>query len=243
MNIDAIIQARMGSTRLPGKMMMPLGGIPAIQRVVDRVRNAKHVGRVIVATTQNSEEIIDHCITNQIEFMLGSEFSPITRTLVAIAKYDTDVVVDITGDCPLIDPKLIDQCIKIFLDNTTVDYVSNCVPIRSYPDGMDVQVYKSHALQKVKEILSGMPISHVGWNIPQNVHKRRCRCIQAPTDLSWPDLRLTLDTKEDYELIDNIYSYFLGDWFDCRDIISYLQRNPELLDINKNVRTKSPEEG
>jgi spore coat polysaccharide biosynthesis protein SpsF len=243
MKIVAIIQARMGSTRLPGKVMMDLKGKPALQRVIDRVSKAKLVDEIVVATESKSEAIIQYCLNSKINCFIGPENNVMKRVLDAASTFGAETIVEITADCPVIDPKLIDDCIRLYNNNPHLDYVSNCVPVRSFPDGCDVQVYSIEALAAMEEITKPKTRNHVGWNLPNGIYDFNCICIPAPEHLHKPDLRLTLDTIGDYLLIQQIYKYFWHDAFNTADILDFLHRNPELLELNKDVRTKAPEEG
>jgi spore coat polysaccharide biosynthesis protein SpsF len=241
MKTVAIIQARMGSTRLPGKMMMDICGKPAIQRVVERVAKSK-VDQIVVATIPNSQEIINWTrgYNGPLGCFVGSEEDVMGRVLMAADFFEADAIVEVTGDCPLIDPRLIDDCLYRFKTDRGLDYVSNCVPIRSYPDGMDCQVYSIEALRSVRAI----PVvhNHVGWNIPQHPGIFNCSCIKAGPLYYHPDIRLTLDTKEDLELLRRV-TEGCGPDPTLKDYLNILTLNPDWLRINQNVRTKLPEEG
>lgn len=244
MKTTAIVQARMGSTRLPGKVMMDLAGKPALQRVIDRIKKATLVDSIVVSTEPKSEKIMSYCGKNGIDCFIGSEDDVMLRVLKAAESFGAETIVEITADCPLIDPKLIDDCIGLYNNNPQADYVSNCVPVRSYPDGMDVQVYSISSLGALEEITNKKTRKHVGWNIPTGkTYTFNCICIPAPKCFYWPDLRLTLDTIEDYKLINNIYGYFWNDNFRLDDILSYLYRNPKLLLLNQDIKAKDPSEG
>ena len=245
MKTVAIIQAREGATRLPGKVMMDLAGKPALQRVIDRVSKAKLVDTIVVATEPKSEKIISYCSKNRINYFIGSEDDVMLRVLKAAEKYKAETIVEITADCPVVDFHLIDDCIRLYNNNTQLDYVSNCVPVRSFPDGCDVQVYSYSILKIVRNILkyAKKEIKHVGWNIPNTYGDIGYACIPAPTHLNFPDLRITLDTIEDFKVIESIYKYFWHDNFNTFDIIDYLDRNPEIKALNSNIKPKAIEEG
>ena len=155
-------------------------------------------------------------------------------------EYGIDVIVEITADCPLIDPDIMDDVIERFISDKAVDYASN-VGIRSFPDGLDVQVYSFTALDQIRNKILN-PI-HVGWNIMQD-SSFRCANIEAKGELKWPDLRITLDTPEDYALIDIIWHHFRSTpGFTALDVVRFLKAHPNLLELNRSVKTKAPEEG
>ncbi len=241
MKTVAIVQARMGSTRLPGKMMLDLGGKPAIQRVIDRVEKAELVDQIVLATSTNPLDDVFMDVVHGIIIFRGSENDVMDRVLNAAIIAEAGLVVEITGDCPLIDPYMIDQCVKRIISNPDLDYVSNCVPLRSYPDGLDVQVYKTEVLEKMSLITDPDTRKHVGWNIPQH-NSFEFYCITAPPELYWPELRITLDTKEDYGLISHLYERYGDNDFNSHDIVRYLGRHPELI-TNKHIKARKPEEG
>ena len=257
--IVAIIQARMGSTRLPGKVMIDIAGKPALGRVIERVAKSKYVDKIVVATTHNANDgiIVDYAMSQGVTPFLGREEDVMGRVLEAGTMTGADIIVDITADCPLIDPAIIDNVIWKYTDSPIIgnvkwewlnrhkkpDYVSNCVPIKSFPDGMDVQVYHIEALKQVYKLTANSLRKHVGWNIPQ-WKQFYCIYIEAEPELHWPELRLTLDTKEDYHFITSIFNHFGNQEFGIRDIIATLRENPDKLPIiNADVRTKLPEEG
>jgi spore coat polysaccharide biosynthesis protein SpsF len=241
MRIGAIIQARMKSSRLPGKALIEVTGDPILQRVVDRVSAATWVEEVIVATTATSPEIIRYCKDYGIIYTVGSENDVISRVLNAAYAYGIDTIVEITADCPLIDPEIIDQVIDRYLDDTTIEYCSNCVPNRSYPDGLDVQVYPATVLERMV-YRSKEKWQHCGWNIPQQKHIRSA-CITAPNHMNWPELRLTLDTAEDLKLIRAVYGHFYNDLVPAETVVNWLRDNPKIVEYNSHVLTKKPEEG
>lgn len=250
MKIAAIIQARMGSTRLPGKVLMPLNGKPALQQMIERVQRAEGIDRIIIATPDGLENkliwrICSDCMS-VLRFM-GSEEDVLGRVLAAALLYNIDIIVDLTGDCPLVDHRHITQLIKTVKRGLkpwrrTIDYASNICP-RSWPDGFDVQVYKASALKKVRKVFN--PPHHVGWNILQHPAGafKIAEGLHAPLWLHWPDLRLTLDTKQDYVVLDKIFTYFRDRDFTAEDVIMLMRQKPEWQEINRGIRTKDPSEG
>jgi len=247
--ITAIIQVRMQSSRLPGKVLMPFVRKPALWWLVNRVLHSKYIDDVIIATTDNpaNKPINEFCdcyfknLDNVNVFnYTGNENNVMERVLAAAIKNETDIIIDITGDCIAVDPRHIDCLIKTFMAND-IDYISNCIE-RSWPDGLDLQVYHTSALQECYEIF--FPKHHVGWNIAQNPQYFKTLHWSAPPDMNYPDWGLTLDTPEDYQLLKLIFEKFGHDiFFKVEDVIRYIKENPELLEINDGVRRKTPEEG
>jgi len=244
----AIIQARMNSTRLPGKAILPLARNPALQQMIERVQKAQGVDQIIVATPydESNKPIWDLCNDMKIIPWTGSEHDVLYRVLTAAWGNRADIIIDLTGDCPLIDHRHITRLVKTVKNGfkpwrRTIDYTSNISP-RSWPDGFDVQVYRTKALEKVR--LEFNPPHHVGWNIAQLPEVFRiAKNLTAPALMHWPGLRLTLDTKEDYEVLQKVFEYFGDKDFTVEETIRLMVGRPEWQKINRKVRTKSPEEG
>ena len=243
--VVAVVQARMSSARLPGKVLLSLASKPALWWICARCLLAKHINKVIVAITNkvSNAAIADrHYLPYGCEIFCykGSENDVIGRVLAAAKQAKTDIIVDITGDCPMVDPRHIDHLIKMLIKND-LDYASNCVR-RTWPDGLDIQVYTREALARAIDIYS--PEQHAGWNIAQHPDVFKIDNWPAPPDMHWPDLGLTLDTLEDYDLLQRIFREF-GDnpVFAVEDVVKFLKANPELVEINKGIRRKTPEEG
>jgi len=155
-NVVAIIQARMGSSRLPDKVMMPIAGKPMFWHVVDRVKKAKLIDEVVVATSTNTKDkrIVDFCKKNNVEVFTGSENDVLDRYYQCAKKYKAEIVVRITADCPLIDPKIVDKSIRTFFKGN-FDYLGILTGAGSlksknkkYPDGMDCEVFSFQSLEK-----------------------------------------------------------------------------------------------
>ncbi len=239
--IVATIEARMTSTRLPGKVLLPAGGKPMLKHLVDRLRQVKSLQVIVLATTINRS---DDCLEafakeENIAFFRGSEEDVMGRVIGAADSVHADIVVEITGDCPVIDPLLVEQTIQMFLHNTC-EFASNSL-IRSYPDGMDTQVFALETLKR-SAALTNDPLDreHVTLHICNHPELFRPVNLIAPPDLYWPELGLTLDEKEDYELLKNLIEYFgpSRPYFSCREIIELLRTRPEWVAINQEVRRK-----
>ena len=233
----------MRSSRLPGKALLPLG--PENESVLwwtaTRARLSKMVNQVAVATTNHPSNDRINAPGCWIMRYTGNEDDVIGRVLATAKHLKADVIVDITGDCPLADPRHIDHLVKMLLDNDR-DYVSNDVVERSWPDGLDIQVYWTKALMKCKELFD--PRTHCGWNIDRHPNDFGIEHWRAPHAMRHPEWGLTLDTPEDYELLKIIFDKF-GAYpaFKVEGVIEFLQRNSYLLEINKSTRRKAPDEG
>lgn len=241
MQINVSIEARITSTRLPGKVLMEIKGKPILQIMVERVKESKFINDIIIATTINKTDdaIVDLAKKIKVGCYRGSEENVLQRVLAAHKEFNSDIIVELTGDCPLIDPLLIDECIEFYLSNKDrYDYVSNCVE-RSYPDGMDTQVFPMKVLEEVAQKTDNpLDKEHVSRYIYAS-GEYRIYTIKAQGDLFWPDLGITLDTREDFELIKSIFEHFKDNDFTLRDILKLLRQNKEMLNINKNIKRRS----
>lgn len=241
MNIVATIEARMTSSRLPGKVLMEALGKPMLAYQVERLTAVPSINAIVLATTSNA---VDHALDafaaqNDILCWRGSEDDVMQRVIDAASFAKADVVVEITGDCPLIDPEIVEQVIQTFLSNTA-EYVNN-VQVRSYPDGMDTQVFRLEVLQRSASMTNDhLDREHVTLHIRNNPGQFSHLNLVAPTSLHWPDLGLTLDEKADYKLLKSIIEklYPVDPLFSCQDIIKLLRENPEMVELNKDVKRK-----
>jgi spore coat polysaccharide biosynthesis protein SpsF len=245
MRTIATIEARMSATRLPGKVMLPLAGAPALQRLIERVRRSALVDDVVVASTVAPPDkvIADLCERIGCRVHRGS-IEDITQRLIEAAG-DADIVVQITGDCPLIDPAHIDESLRCLIDGNA-DYASNSLGRGTFPLGCDVRCFTMAALRRTAE-LTADPIDrvHGSYFIYRNPDLFRLVGWEAPPVLRWPDLRLTVDEPEDYELIRRVFEalYPTKPDFGLRDVIDLLRERPEWVALNSTVQQKAPAEG
>ena len=240
LKIVAIIQARMGSSRLPGKVMMDLAGEPMLVRVVNRVRRATRVDEVVVATTINphDDRIVGLCGDRGWPVFRGSEEDVLDRYYHAAVAHSADAVVRITSDCPLIDPDIINAVVAEFLAHyPDIDYVSTGIN-RSYPRGLDTSIMSFSALQRAwTEDTNPAWREHVTQYIIRNPDLFRIRGVQ--NDVDYSHMRWTVDTPEDLAFVHRIYDHFQSDDFNWKEVISLLQHNPEWLDINRHIQQKT----
>lgn len=243
MKIVATIEARMTSTRLPGKVLKPIIGRSILELLIERLQRAEHLDEIVVATTINDTDqpIIDLCEKLNVKYFRGSEEDVLKRVLDAAKSVSADLIVEITGDCPFVDPDIVDECIQVFL-NGKYDYVSNTIK-RSFPIGFDVQVFPVSILEEVNALTSD-PVDHehVSIYIYEHPERYRLKNIEVDEDMFWPDLGVTLDTQEDYELIRSIFEelYPQNSAFSALDVIKLLRDRPELVSINRNIKRKNP---
>jgi spore coat polysaccharide biosynthesis protein SpsF len=236
MKIIAIVQARTGSTRLPGKVFLPLCGKPLIWHIIRRVSSSKLISQVVLATTinKNDDQLEYWAQKENIDIYRGSEENVLERFYKASIKFKADIIVRITADDPFKDPEVIDDVIKVFLKNK-LDFAFNNYP-PSYPEGLDVEVFTFNLLKYAFENSNdSFEHEHVTQFFFRNLSKMNYDNISIEGNFS--NLRWTIDTKEDYlmtkEVYDNLYKE--GSLFLMKDIISLLATNPEITKINEDV--------
>lgn len=232
--ILAIIQARMGSTRLPGKVLADICGKPMLGHVIDRVRKADSVDRIVVATSVDvaDDAVADFCRQHGTECFRGSESDVLDRFYNAARQLKADVVVRVTGDCPFIDPEVVDKVISTFLSGN-YDYVSNILRY-TYPDGLDVEVFSSPALEAAwRSAVLPAEREHVTPYI-RTAGTYRLGNVENDTDLSSSNLRWSVDDSQDLEFARAVFRRLNGNGcqFGLNDVLGLLQREPALQAIN-----------
>jgi spore coat polysaccharide biosynthesis protein SpsF len=242
MKIVATIEARMTSTRLPKKVLMEIEGRSILYLIVERLKQIESIDEIVLATTTNDTDdvLVEFAKSAEINCFRGSEDDVMGRVLGAAESVNADVVVEICGDCPLIDPNLIDQLIEIYKSNN-VDYVANNL-VRSYPIGMDTQVFNVSSLKKSYE-MTDHPLDreHVTRHIRNNPDIFKQLSVVAPKNIRYPDFSVTLDETKDFELISKIVKYFNSHnkpVFSCLEMIEAMKENSDWGEINKDVRRK-----
>lgn len=242
LKVVAIIQARMGSTRLPGKVLADIQGQPMLAHVLVRTRGARTVNEVIVATTTESPDdvIVDFCREHQSPCFRGSEEDVLDRYYRAAKQFAANVVVRITSDCPLIDPGVIDKLVLAFLDRRP-DYASNGV-IRTYPRGLDTEVIGCDTLELAwRDARLPYQRSHVTPYIYENPKQFKILSVTAERDFS--EFRWTVDTEQDLEFIRAVYARLGPGAFSWVDVIKLLESEPQLATLNQSVAQKALHEG
>lgn len=238
LHIVTVIQARIGSTRLPGKVLLPLSGKPLLLHLVNRVQQAKNIGRIVVATTTSPQDdpIEELCVNEGISCYRGHPTDLLDRHYRAGVNYGADAVVKIPSDVPLIDPDIIDRVLQVYLDKPkALDYVSNLHP-PSYPDGNDVELISMWALKKAWfESLQPFEREHTTPYIWERPDQFRLANVLWENGLDYSmSHRWTIDYPEDYAFIKSVYDnlYPLKINFSLNDILSLMDSNPELMTIN-----------
>lgn len=240
MSVVAIIQARMGSSRLPGKVLLDLAGEPMLARVVRRVQRAGTIDAVVIATTTEPADdvLADLCAARGWPCFRGSQDDVLDRYYRAAQEFQADVVVRITSDCPLIEPEVIDRVVREYLARRpTVDYACNFLPRHTYPRGLDVEVFSLGTLERLwREDRNPAWREHVTEFLCQHPERFAIHGVLNDRDLS--AMRWTVDTPEDLELVRLISNAFGHDRFSWREVLALLEAHPEWLELNRHVQQK-----
>jgi len=239
----AIIQARMSSTRLPGKVLLDLAGEPMLARVVERTRRARTIERVIVATTVEPEDepIVALCHSRGWNVFRGSRDDVLDRYYQAAVAGGADPIVRITSDCPVIDPAIIDRVVERLSggDGGRVDYASNINPTRTFPRGLDVEVFTFAALSAAsREATDPSCREHVTPFFYRHPERFHIELVES----EWPESanhRWSVDTPEDYELMRQIYGHFGNNEFGWLDVLKLLDQHPDWIALNRHVAQKT----
>jgi len=243
--ITAIIQARMGSTRLPGKVLLDLEGKPVLVRVVERVLKSKKINNIIIATTDKKEDeaIVDLVKSYnhpKVTVFRGSELDVRDRYFKAAKEHAVDIIVRITSDCPVIDPTIIDKVIDEFLASNA-DYAANIIGQRTYPRGLDTEVFSFDVLKNMYDTIDDADDKeHVTFYIRRQPHLFKTQSVTHSKDYSHH--RWTLDEKDDYEFLKAIYKnvYHQNQDFGMEEVVTFLEQNPAVMKLNEQVRQKHP---
>jgi spore coat polysaccharide biosynthesis protein SpsF len=242
MNIVCVVQARTGSTRLPGKVLKKICGKTVLQHVIDRLKKVKNMDKIVIATTllEKDNAIVEEAERLNVHHFRGSEPDVLSRYYYAARENSADVVVRITSDCPLIDNEVTEKVIQYYADNNSkYDYVSNTID-RTYPRGLDTEVFSFNALEKAfNEAESERDREHVTpyiWDNP-----KMFKIYQYKNKVNYSNLRWTLDTMKDFELISGIYDKLYsqkGNKFNMNDILNLYKKYPELAKVNESIMQK-----
>jgi spore coat polysaccharide biosynthesis protein SpsF len=256
--IVAIIQARMGSSRLPGKVLLDIAGQPMLARVVARTARATSVDQVLVATTTDASDdpVVATCHSMGISYTRGSLHDVLDRYYQAAKQIKADVVVRVTADCPVIDPLLIDDCVNTLLKGS-FDFSCNRLPppfTRTYPIGLDTEVCTFQALERAWEestetfhrehvmpfLYEGVQLSAISGGVSEGISPRGFKIAQLHHKTDYGAYRWTVDTPEDLEFMRQVYARFDGrDDFSWKEVLDLVHADPELMKINADVKHKT----
>jgi spore coat polysaccharide biosynthesis protein SpsF len=241
MRVEIYVQARMGSTRLPGKVMMKVLGKPLLGYLLERLAQVRKADAVVVLTTTTpaDDAIVDFCVRSRVPCYRGPEEDVLARYRYVAEKRKPDAIVRITADCPLIDPDEVDRVIATYLEfYPSYDYVSNCFE-RSYPRGLDTEIFSFDALEQAfVEGKSRFEKEHVTPFIYQHPERFILKNVTSPEPLGHH--RWTVDTPEDFALIQTILErlYPVYPDFRTKDIVNLFKKHPELMQINAHIKQK-----
>lgn len=242
--IIASIESRMGSSRFPGKALVDVCGKPATERLVNRLRRAKLLDGIILATSvAPQDDVLERLALNfGLPVHRGSEDDVLRRVVEAQRKMKSEVIVEVTGDCILLDPEIIDLGIRTFLENHCDVVTNGRKP--SYPMGADVQVFRLRDLEEVERTITDPAVrEHVSLYFHEHPERYRAIHLFAPARWEAPDYRFQLDYPEDYRFITEVYRRLepqYGDAFGVEEIMALLRREPQLPEINRHCVEKSP---
>lgn len=243
MKTGAVVRTRMGSTRLPGKVMMNLCGKPVIDHVIDRLKQSKLLDDIIIATTTSEKDkvIVEQAKKNGVKWFCGSEEDVLSRYYYAAKENNLDTVVRITSDCPLIDPVLLDKVVEFYFSGnyTLVTNAGNDLTQRTYPRGLDVEVFSFKVLE---DAFNNADKSYQREHVTPYMYETYGQSVYYyKNNTDYSNLRWTLDTIEDFELIaiiyDKLYDKYNGK-FGFEEVLEFIKSNPELCKINAHVEQK-----
>ena len=249
--IVASIEARMTSSRLPGKVLMEINGKPVLEILIDRLKRSKYINEIVIATTSNDADDRIEELGKELNVAVfrGSEDDVLGRVVGAVETLKGDIIVEITGDCPLMDPEVMDSVIEEYIENypeydyvTNIGYVEN--EVREIPIGMDIRVFTFKDLKYISEITDDPEDrEHVSLYFFRT-GKNKYKLFNIKTPDKWKrnySVRLALDTKEDFQFIEKIYTELnkINKEFGLEDILNFLDENKELLKINSEVIQKT----
>jgi spore coat polysaccharide biosynthesis protein SpsF len=240
--VVASVEARMGSSRLPGKVLADVNGVAALTRLFRRLEQCRELSGVVLATTTNPADdvLADWAESTGVAVYRGSEEDVLRRVVDAQRTLSADVVVEVTGDCVLLDPEVIDLGIRTYMANDA-DVVAN-VRVPSYPQGADVQVFSFALLEEVERTVNDPAVrEHVSLFFYEHPERYRLMHLVAPMKWHRPALRLQLDYPEDLQFIRAVYERLepeYGDHFGLDQIMKLLEEQPELARINAHCEEK-----
>ena len=241
-----IVEARMTSSRLPGKMMLPIGGKPSLQVLLERLTQTPGLSETVVATTENptDDPLEELCRGMGVGCFRGSEDDVLGRVLGAARRSEADVIVEITGDCTLVDPEIIQECIEAY-KRSDADFVSNSDPVALFPPGMDARIFSTQVLAEVDRLTQAPDDrEHVSLYIWEHPERYKLLGVRPGREMDWPEKFIALDTADDLEMITRIYEALApgNPFFSGEDIVAYLRAHPEVSALNERVQRRGGHE-
>lgn len=238
--VVVIIQARMQSSRLPGKVLRKVLGKPLLEYLVDRIKKSKLTDEIVIATTTNEEdnEIADFCKKCKVKFFRGPEDDVLLRYFQTSIEFEANHIVRICSDSPLLDPRVLDDMLEIYLNNGPYDYLSNTVD-QTYPLGMNIEIFPFSILSFLNQnCIKEYEREHVTPYI--YTHPKKFKMYLKHLNKNYSNLRLTVDEIEDFSVVKEIIEslYKLNPNFGLKDILNLYEINPRLFDLNAKILQK-----
>ena len=239
--VGVVLRVRMSSTRLPDKALLPLDQQPMLAFLIERIRLAKEIDLITVATSRNEKDdaIAELCRNLEIPCFRGDEDDVLDRVAAAAEAFGIDIVVHLMGDNPLLDPAIIDLAIKAFQDSGC-DYLDTNLNNEYYPRGTGVQVFARDKLAEINRLTDDpADHEHVTLHFREHPDKYLILTVPPPPELNRPDLRLNVDTVEDYKLVSEVYRrlYPVNKRFTLLDVIECVDEN-NLSELNRHIQPK-----
>ena len=243
MKVVCLVQARVGSTRLPGKILKEICGKTILHHEIDRLKKCKEIDEIVIATTdkEDDDKIVNEAKKLSVKYFRGSENDVLSRFYYAAKENNADIIVRVTSDCPCIDFEILDKMLIYFKDKykeKQVDYLSNTIK-RTYPRGYDIEIFTFSALEKSYiNAKKEYEREHVTPYIYDKTNNFLKLSFENKDDYS--NYRVTLDTIEDFIVIKNIFEnlYYKNPYFKLNDVVQYLNNNLHIVDINKHIEQK-----
>jgi spore coat polysaccharide biosynthesis protein SpsF len=238
MRVNAVIQARMSSSRMPGKVLRPLGGRSVLSWVIRAAARTHNIDAVILATSESPDDdpVAEEALRCGAAVVRGPLDDVLARYLLAVREHPCDAVVRLTADCPLHDPALIAQVVGMWLADPTLDHVSNTL-VRRYPRGFDTELVRREVLEEQGRTATGSHREHVTSDIYTRPDVHRVAGVVPGLDNS--DLRVTIDTPEDAQLLDGIVRELGAEVLRWEDVVALLRSRPDLVALNASVSQKA----
>lgn len=243
MKVVCLVQARVGSTRLPGKILKEICGKTILHHEIDRLKKCKEIDEIVIATTdkEDDDKIVNEAKKLSVKYFRGSENDVLSRFYYSAKENNADIIVRVTSDCPCIDFEILDKMLIYFKDKykeKQIDYLSNTIN-RTYPRGYDIEIFTFSALEKSYiNAKKEYEREHVTPYIYDKTNNFLKLSFENKDDYS--EYRVTLDTIEDFIVIKNIFEnlYYKNPYFKLNDVVQYLNNNLHIVDINKHIEQK-----
>lgn len=249
-NVLALIEARMGSSRLKGKVLKKLGKTTVLDLLVKRVKKAHNIDKVVVITSKNKKDnlLVNHLKKKKIKYFRGSEQNVLNRILISSRLFKGDIIVRLTADNPLIDPTMINHMVQYIKKNNKINYLCNgyisSFKKRQLPYGLDIELFRFKAMEKFKHLAITKKFKeHPTMIFLKNRKKCDAQSFKIKKNYKFnPKIRLTIDTRKDYKMVSNLYLILYKKFknrFNTKNILSVLKKNKWLISINEKVEQKN----